>query len=201
MKTYDQRPKKVMKAKRKSLNRFHLFIFLLVIILVAFYGLKQTARTYDPSNSSTTSKLASTACGTNNLAQLILVSISQRHLWACSGHSVTYNSPVITGMDFLAADLTPTGTFHIYAKETDQDLTGCDTTGCWNDNVDYWMPFLDNQYGQYGFHDAMWRPTNEFGKVSPGSANASHGCVEMPLQAAKWLYGWAQVGTTVTIEA
>jgi lipoprotein-anchoring transpeptidase ErfK/SrfK len=140
-------------------------------------------------------------CAGNSLSQLILVSISARHLYACQGSIKVYDSPVVTGISYLAADLTPTGTYHIYAKETDQVLKGCDTTGCWDDNVSYWMPFLDNQYGEYGFHDATWRAPGDFGNINPDSADASHGCVECPLATAKWLYGWAQVGTAVTIES
>ncbi len=145
------------------------------------------------------SPAASTPCSSNQLNQLIIVSISQRRLWACNNTKVAYTSSDVTGMEFLAADLTPTGTYHIYAKETDQYLVGHDTTGSWDDYVNYWMPFLDNQYGAYGFHDATWRPATAFGNISPNSPNASHGCVETPLATAKWLYDWAVVGTTVTI--
>ena len=140
-------------------------------------------------------------CTGNKLSQLILVSISQRHLWVCDNSTVLYNSPVVTGMENLAADLTPTGTYHIYAKETDLYLRGSDSTGSWNDYVNYWMPFLNNKYGTYGFHDATWRPADAFGNISPYSSNASHGCVELPLATAKWIFGWAQIGTTLTIEA
>lgn len=145
-----------------------------------------SAQTYNP-------------CSENGLDQLIIVSISQRALWACNNTTVSYTSSVVTGMDFLAADKTPTGTYHIYAKQRDVHLVGHDTTGSWNDFVYYWMPFLTNQYGQYGFHDATWRPNNAFGNISPDSTSASHGCVECPLNAAKWLYTWSNVGTTVTI--
>jgi lipoprotein-anchoring transpeptidase ErfK/SrfK len=62
------------------------------------------------------------------------------------------------------------------------------------------MPFLTNKYGVYGFHDATWRASSAFGKISPDSAEASHGCVELPLSTAKWLYGWANIGTTVIIK-
>jgi lipoprotein-anchoring transpeptidase ErfK/SrfK len=129
------------------------------------------------------------------------VSVSQRHLWACSQSNVLYDSPVITGMQFLAADLTPVGTYHVYQKITNTTLRGSDSTGSWNDPVSYWMPFLDNQYGEYGFHDATWRPDSAFGNISPNSANASHGCVECPLATAAWLYSWVKVGTTVSIES
>lgn len=139
-------------------------------------------------------------CAGNTLDELVLVSISQRHMWACNQSTTVYDSPVVTGISYLAADLTPLGTYHIYAKETDQHLIGSDSTGSWDDFVYYWMPFLHNQYGSYGFHDATWRAPGDFGNISPDSPDASHGCVEMPLATAKWLYDWSYVGTTVTIE-
>lgn len=140
-------------------------------------------------------------CADNTLAKLALVSITQRHMWACEKTSVVYGSNVVTGMENLAADRTPTGTYHVYAKETNLYLNGSDSTGSWHDYVYYWMPFLQNQYGSYGFHDATWRPDNAFGNISPYSSNASHGCVELPLATAKWLFNWVSIGTTVTIEA
>jgi lipoprotein-anchoring transpeptidase ErfK/SrfK len=140
-------------------------------------------------------------CAANTLDKLALVSISQRHLWACQGTTSVYDSAVVTGMENLPADLTPVGTYHVYGKETNLYLKGSDSTGSWNDYVYYWMPFLDNQYGAYGFHDATWRAADAFGNISPDSSNASHGCVELPLATAKWLYGWVVVGTAVTIES
>lgn len=140
-------------------------------------------------------------CQQPTTAKYLVVSISLRHLWACSGTNISYNSPVITGIASLAADLTPTGTYTIYGKQTNLYLTGSDSTGSWNDYVHFWMPFLDNRYGVYGLHDATWRPSTAFGTISPDSPNASHGCVELPLTTASWIYGWAAVGTTITIES
>jgi lipoprotein-anchoring transpeptidase ErfK/SrfK len=201
VKTYDQGIKQQPAPKKKSRNRLRLLVFV-VVIIACFYGLKQTASTYSghPAVAKTTPAVNS-ICSSNTLSQFIVVSISARHLWACNQGTDLYESAVITGMENLPADLTPVGTYHVYAKETNLYLSGCDTTGCWNDYVNYWMPFLDNQYGQYGFHDATWRTSGEFGNISPLSPNASHGCVEMPLAAAKWLYDWVSVGATVKIEA
>ena len=141
------------------------------------------------------------ACTGNKLANYVLVSISERRMWACSQSTQVYTSPVITGMEKLPADLTPTGTYQISAKEANLFLDGSDSTGSWHDYVYYWLPFLNSQYGTYGFHDATWRPNNAFGNISSNSSNASHGCVEMPLTASKWLFNWAPIGTTVTIES
>lgn len=141
-----------------------------------------------------------TNCSTNTLSQLILVSISARHLWACSGSSQVYDSAVVTGDEQHLDTLTPVGTYHIYAKETNRTLTGSDENGSWNDYVYYWMPFLYNQYGAYGFHDATWRDSSAFGNIDPNSPTASNGCVELPLATAQWLYNWDNVGTTVVIQ-
>lgn len=207
--------RRTTKPGRLRLRRYFVILAFFVVIIgsgliFAYHGSK--AMTTPPK--STTTAIASSntqtvttpvqppnACASNALPQLILVSISQRHMWACAGSTTVYNSAVITGMEFLPADLTPTGTYHIYAKVTNQYLKGCDTTGCWNDYVNYFMEFLDNQYGIYGFHDATWRTADDFGNISPNSTDASHGCVEMPLAAAAWLYKWSNIGTTVTINA
>lgn len=140
-------------------------------------------------------------CADNKLDKIILVSVSQRHLWACEGSKQVHDTPVITGITTHADTTTPPGTYHIYAKQTDTVLRGSDSVSSWNDNVSYWMPFLDNEHGTYGFHDAMWRGGEEFGNVDPSSDEASHGCVELPLASSHWLYDWATKGTTVTIES
>ncbi|MGC1176899.1 MAG: L,D-transpeptidase [Candidatus Saccharimonadales bacterium] len=177
---------------------FYALLLLVVVGSIAVFNRSQASQT---SGTPAASLLADKTnhCAGNTLQRYVIVSISERHLWACQfGHSV-YDSPVITGMEKLVADRTPVGTYHIYAKQTNTTLTGSDSTGNWSDPVSYWMPFLDNQYGTYGFHDATWRSNDAFGRVDPNSSDASHGCVELPLATAKWLYSWAQVGTTVTI--
>ncbi|HUA13450.1 MAG TPA: L,D-transpeptidase [Candidatus Sulfotelmatobacter sp.] len=138
-------------------------------------------------------------CAGNTLTQEVLVSISARHLWACNGTNMLYNSPVITGYSGFASTITPTGTYQIYAKRINQTLTGSDQLSSWTDYVNYWMPFLNNQYGTYGLHDATWRSSDLFGNVPDNNINASHGCVELPLATAQWLYNWVNIGTTVQI--
>lgn len=181
-----------LQSKRIPKKIIILFFGILIVATILFYS----------SHTMTTGSEASSQvnyCKSNKLSQLIVVSISKRHLWVCNKMTQIYGSPVVTGMENLPADLTPTGTYKIYAKETNLTLTGSDSTGSWNDPVNYWMPFFDNQYGTYGFHDATWRPDSAFGSISPYSNQASHGCVELPLSSAKWLYNWSNVGTTVTV--
>jgi lipoprotein-anchoring transpeptidase ErfK/SrfK len=138
-----------------------------------------------------------TPCSDNTLAKTIIVSISQQHMWACAGSSVALDSAVTTGAYALSGvdDATPTGTFHIYSKQTNLYLTGSDIYGSWHDYVQYWMPF----YSDYGFHDASWQ-TFPFGG-SAYSTQGSHGCVHLPTDTAAWVYNWAPIGTAVTIKS
>lgn len=128
-------------------------------------------------------------CSSNALSQLVLVNITQQHMWACQGPDLVYDSPVTTGAYQVAGDATPTGTWHIYAKERDTHLIG----PTWNDFVNYWLPF----YSDYGFHDATWQTFPFGGSQYP--TQGSHGCVHLPLPAMAWLYNWSRIGTTVTI--
>ena len=114
-------------GSRPKKTRSVISIIIIVLVLAAgfaYYGwhLHSSAPTKSSiggrrsASPSFTSSAPVNYCAGNTLNQLILVSISQRHLWACSAAKVLYSSPVVTGVDYLAADLTPPGTYHIYAK-------------------------------------------------------------------------------------
>ena len=186
----------------KSAVRVVLFVLLLTGLIFVIVAVRSNHIAANQQAATSVNKVVTqpNVCLANTLDQNIIVSISGRHLWACRNAKSSYDSAIITGMENLAADRTPLGTYHIYAKQADLHLRGADSTGSWDDPVSYWLSFLDNQYGTYGFHDATWRPISDFGNIDPDSSKGSHGCVELPLAAAKWLYGWATVGTTVTIE-
>ncbi|HJP96648.1 MAG TPA: L,D-transpeptidase [Candidatus Saccharimonadales bacterium] len=213
---YSYRQRQAFQTKRKKRHPWR-FVAAMVIAggigAYAWHTFGHTHTATAASKSSTTTTAAAsmgtqktpspqtkaTPCSTNTTNKLIIVSISARHLWACAGSTQQYDSAVVTGQEKLAADLTPTGTYHIYGKQTNLYLKGSDSTGSWNDYVYYWMPFLNNQYGTYGFHDATWRNASDFGNIDPYSSQGSHGCVELPLATAKWIYNWAENGTTVNV--
>lgn len=224
----DAKPDKKKAYKRPSSNsKYSVYMKILgVVALVAVIGLIASALnshpankpiviaektkkvTTPPANAKPVAPVATVApssgdahCAGNQLPKLALVSISERHMWACEGAKSVYDSPVITGIASVPETATPTGTYKIYSKQRNVVLTGSDPTGSWNDNVQYWMPFLSNQYGIYGFHDASWRKPSEFGNVDPNGPDGSHGCINLPTATAAWLYNWSPVGTTVTVAA
>jgi hypothetical protein len=177
---------------------FLLIVTVLVIFSINFLASRQKIQNSPSLNGQLTIKNAQ-YCRGNQDPSLIVVSVSRRHLWACNLTNQIYDSVVITGNENLASDKTPVGKYKIYNKITDIDLIGSNAQVNWNDHVKYWMPFLQNQFGVYGFHDATWRNDSAFGKVSPYSIDASHGCVELPLTTAAWVYNWANIGTNVSI--
>ena len=140
------------------------------------------------------------ACNSNTADKTVIVSLSKRHMWACEKSNQVKDAPIISGMEVTDSTKTPVGTFRIYGKVKDTALSGNDAaTGPWRQPVNYWMPYHDNQYGTYGFHDAPWRKNSEFGNIDPNSMNGSHGCVQLLTDTAAWLYDWAPIGTTVNV--
>lgn len=204
--------KETKQPKTKKRSRKPL-IFLLFAVLVAgfWFGFRDGGKNSSQQPVATQNATAATAsvsqatginnCDGNTLDKLIKISVSQKRMWACEQDKSVRSSYVITGLKDHPETETPPGTYKIYAKTTNTTLKGSDSRGSWSFPVYYWMPFLDNQYGTYGFHDATWRSVSDFGKVGPESEDASHGCVELPLANSKWLYEWAPVGTTVTVES
>ena len=92
---------------------------------------------------------------------------------------------------------TPTGEFAIQTKATNTVLTGADTDKDgkpdYESFVNYWMPFLNYDYG---LHDATWR--DEFGG-DIYTYWGSHGCVNLPLEKAEQLFNLVKVGDPVIV--
>lgn len=197
-----RRPLKGAAKPKPRGRKLKLFIMIVAIVGFSAFAIDKVGNTttYNSPHAPTASAGVN-YCAGNTHAKEVVVSISKQHLWACAFSTAAYSSPVITGYTKNPADITPTGTYSVFTKERNVTLTGNDGVTSWSDPVSYWMPFLFNSYGAYGFHDATWRTPDEFGKVNINTPEASHGCVECPLATAKWLYGWVEIGTQVKIEA
>lgn len=84
---------------------------------------------------------------------------------------------------------TPTdvGTFTIYYKRSLMTMRGTNVDGTPYETEDVpWSSFFN---GGEALHGAYWR--NSFGY------QGSHGCVNLPVDTAKWVYDWAPIGTVV----
>ncbi|MDW8053097.1 MAG: L,D-transpeptidase [Anaerolineae bacterium] len=113
----------------------------------------------------------------------IQVLLRQQRLIAWEGNRMVRSIAVSTGR---ARTPTPRGRFRIYRKYPKLRMRG---PGYDLPNVPYVMFF---RAGGYAIHGAYWH--NNFGRPM------SHGCINLPIGEAAWLYRWAPIGTPVIIQ-
>lgn len=119
----------------------------------------------------------------------IVISISRQSLWAYEAGDLVRSTLVSTGTAEVPETVTPIGNWTILTKYDIQDMEGTI-----NDEY-YFVPdvpdvmYFDNLGN--AIHGTYWH-TN-FGTPM------SHGCVNLPLDVAAWLYDWTPIGTAVTI--
>ena len=118
---------------------------------------------------------------TNRSGKWIDVNLSQQRLTAYEGQASVFSSAVSTGVSIHP---TVVGTFNIYVKYDSQAMSG---PGYYLPGVPYVMYF----YQAYAIHGTYWH--HNFGHPM------SHGCVNMPTEAARFMYNWAAIGTPVVV--
>lgn len=117
------------------------------------------------------------------LEKWVDVDLTTQSLVAYEGRQAVFNSRISSG---VWEHPTIVGTFEIYLKYESADMSGGDGDEAYFlPSVPYVMYFS----GNFGLHGTYWH--NSFGTPM------SHGCVNLPTRAAKWLYNWAPVGTRV----
>ena len=109
------------------------------------------------------------------------VNLSEQRVYAYEGDIVVNSFIVSTG---TARTPTVTGKFKIWIKLKSTTMSG---PGYYLTNVPYTMYF----HGDYGLHGTYWH--NNFGTPM------SHGCVNLSIPDAQWLYNWAFEGTEVNV--
>jgi len=109
------------------------------------------------------------------------VSIGTETLVAYQGDTAVRTFVISTGS---AAYPTATGTFYTYARYDVQDMYGGSVA-----NGDYYyqpaVPWVQYFYEGFSIHGAYWH--NMF------ATPIGHGCVNMRVEEAKWLYDWTGV--------
>jgi lipoprotein-anchoring transpeptidase ErfK/SrfK len=109
------------------------------------------------------------------------IGLSDQRLVAYVGIVPVYAIRVSTGVPRYP---TIPGEFHIYRKLTSTTMAG---PGYYLTNVP-WTMYYD---GSYAIHGTYWH--NNFGHPM------SHGCVNLPIPDAEWLFDWAPQETLVVI--
>ncbi len=113
--------------------------------------------------------------------------MTEQKLWFYQAGKVEIETPIVTG-NMMRRRATPEGVYYVYAKQKNRILRGPGYAS----HVNYWMPVK----GGVGIHDALWR--DEFGGEIY-KKDGSHGCINLPLEAAEKLYGMIEVGVPVVM--
>jgi hypothetical protein len=114
------------------------------------------------------------------------VDLGDQHMTAWQGDFRVADKMVSTGKPGFN---TPPGTFFINLKFETEHMSQCQNGECWDIPDVPWVMYFTND--GVAFHGAYWH--NDFGHPR------SHGCVNLPVSFAKWLYEWAPLGTRVWI--
>ncbi len=109
------------------------------------------------------------------------VNLSEQRLYAYEGDTLVNSFVVSTG---TWQTPTVTGSYKIWIKLRSAAMSG---PGYYLPDVPYIMYF----YKGYGLHGTYWH--NNFGTPM------SHGCVNLTIPDAEWVYNFTQVGTTVNV--
>jgi lipoprotein-anchoring transpeptidase ErfK/SrfK len=129
---------------------------------------------------------AAPATGAAKAQKAIVVSISQQMLWAYKGDQVVLNSYVSTGRSGFD---TPLGSFAVLSKLPSQTMEGVIGGEYYNVPDVPWVLYFTNS--GHALHGTYWH--NNFGTPM------SHGCINLPMDVAAWLYDWAPLGTPVLV--
>lgn len=116
----------------------------------------------------------------------VSVNLGSQYMVAYEGDLAVNETYVSTGRPGFE---TPTGSFYINSKYEIQDMEGLASGESWYvPDVPHVMYFTDLGHA---FHGTYWH--SNFGAVM------SHGCINLPLWFAEWLYYWAPYGMRVEI--
>lgn len=130
----------------------------------------------------------------------ITINVRRERLRAWDGRTVVMSALVTTGD---AALPTPLGYFRLYARYSPYTFISP-----WPRSSPYWYPPSPVSFAMefapgYFIHDAPWRsvfgPGSNTGNQPGTNYGGTHGCVNVPYWAARFLYSWAPLGTPVHI--
>lgn len=115
----------------------------------------------------------------------IEVNLSAQRIWFYKGGELIVTCPIVSGC-VTEGWCTPTGVYSIYSKFVNRWISG----------GQYYVNYFMAYRGNYGLHDATWR--NEFGG-DIYLTEGSHGCPNLPIEAAMTIYRNSSIGTKVII--
>ena len=108
----------------------------------------------------------------------IEIDLENQFLWFYRKGKLVMSTPIVSG-SVANNTATPGGAFSVSYTKKNAKLSGPG----YSYTVSYWIPF----HGNIGIDDASWR-TGVYGDDTYLTADGSHGCIEVPEEAAKLIY-------------
>lgn len=118
------------------------------------------------------------------LFRKIEIDLGSQRAYLFENNQVVNSWAVSTG---LPGTLTPTGNFKVFAHTEMQDMGCYEGAPYCTEDVPWITWFTTN----IGFHGTYWH--NNYG------TRMSHGCVNLPIDLAKYVYDWSPVGVEVAV--
>lgn len=119
----------------------------------------------------------------------IVVSVGRQSMWAYQDGKLVTASLVSTGTASSLATTTPIGFYTVLTKFPTQTMAGVIDNEAYKVPDVPWVMYFDNLGN--ALHGTYWH--ENFGQPM------SHGCVNLPMNVAEYLYTWAPEGTAVSI--
>ncbi|MCR5452262.1 MAG: L,D-transpeptidase/peptidoglycan binding protein [Lachnospiraceae bacterium] len=126
----------------------------------------------------------------------IEINLGSQHLWVYQKGKVVFETDVVSGKN-VPDRRTPDGSFMTYDKQRNKVLKGDrrpNGTYGYETPVSYWIRLTNTGVG---LHDASWRHGRFGGSI--WQTSGSHGCINLPPEAAKTIYEIVPENTPVAV--
>ena len=123
------------------------------------------------------------------------VDLTAQHCWYYKNGQLEYECDIVSGQTTSRTRTTFPGVYKLWYKAENFRLSDENTDGdTWDVECDYWNNI---SLSGIGMHDSQWRG-NEFGG-DIYKWEGSHGCINMSLEGAKYIYDNVEFGTPVVM--
>lgn len=124
----------------------------------------------------------------------IEIDLTAQHLWVYKNGEIAYQCDIVSGQSTSAATITLPGVYKLWYRGQNYPLNGSNADGeSWSTTCNYWN--LVSICG-IGMHDTVSRLAYG-GNIF--QYDGSKGCINMPLESARYIYNEVELGTPVVM--
>ncbi len=122
------------------------------------------------------------------------IDLTAQHLWVYKNGEITHECDIVSGQSTSETTITLPGVYKLWYKGQNYPLNGSNADGeSWSTTCNYWN--LVSVCG-IGLHDTVSR--SAFGG-NIFQYDGSKGCINMPLESARYIYDEVELGTPVVM--